>query len=105
MQRIHNNTAATAAAISAQKDSSRSDSQRLLSTVATHQEAAHILDMTGNELSRHLATDEDTTLPLTPDRQQQQQQQQLQQQPSSTGNSLHTQHCTSRIGSSLMALQ
>ena len=60
--------------------------------------------MAGHELSRRLATVEDTTLPITLDRQQQQQQQQ-QQQLSSTGNSIHPQHCTSTTGGSLMALQ
>ena len=103
--------AATAPTTSTQRDSSISDSQQPASTVATNREATHILDMTGDELSRHLATVEDTTPPMTPDRQQHNNRgtqptdisttvtdldNVLQQpEPSSFGNSLQPQHCTS----------
>ena len=53
-----------------QTDSSRYDIQQPSSTVARNREANHILDMTGLELSRHLAIVEDATLPMTPDRHQ-----------------------------------
>ena len=113
--------AATAPTTSTQTDSSRSDIQQPASTVTTNREATHILDMTGLELSRHLATVEDTTLPMTPDRHQhinrgtQPTENSTtvthldnvlqQQEPPSFGNSLQPQHSTSTTGSSLIASQ
>ena len=113
--------AATAPTTSTQRDSSRSDSQQPASTVATNREATHILDMTGDELSRHLATVEDTTLPMTPDCHQHNNRGTQptensttvteldnvlqQQEPSRFGNSLQPQHCTSTTGRSLIAPQ
>ena len=97
------------------------DSQQPASTVATNREATHILDMTGDELSRHLATVDDTTPPMTLDRQQHNnrgtQQTEIsptvtdldtvlqQPEPSSFGNSLQPQHCTSTTGRGLIAPQ
>ena len=111
----------TATTTLTQTDSSRSDIQQPSSTVATNREATHILDMTGLELSRHLATVEDTTLRMTPDRHQHNNRGTQptensttvtdldnvlqQQEPSSFGNSLQPQHSTSTTGSSLIASQ
>ena len=77
--------------------------------------------MTGFELSRHVATVEDTTLPMTPDRHQHNNRGTQptenstivtdldnvlqQQEPSSFGNSLQPQHSTSTTGRSLIASQ
>ena len=113
-------TPAATPAISTQRDSSRSENQQPASTVAIHREATHILDMTGDELSRHLVGVKDSRLPMTPDRQQhndrstQQTENSttvtdhdnvLHQEPSSTEKSLSPQHYTSTTGSSLMDFQ
>ena len=121
MRRIHNNTNSHCTHNLTQTDSSRSDIQQPSSTVATNREATHILDMTGLELSRHLATVENTTLPMTPDRHQHNNRGTQptensftttdldnvlqQQEPSSFGNSLQPQHSASTTGSSLIAPQ